>query len=47
VDDNPKAIGWAAEAGARTVHVRRHGDPAPGADHTISNLLELVDLLQT
>jgi len=47
VDDNPKAIGWAAEAGARTVHVRRHGDPAHGADHTISNLFELVDLLQT
>ena len=29
----------------QTVHMCRQGDPAPGADHVVANLLELVDLL--
>ena len=45
VDDNANAIAWAAEAGARAVHMCRQGDAAPAADHVVSNLLELVDLL--
>ena len=45
VDDNVRAVAWAAEAGARTVHMCRQGEPAPAADYVVSNLLELVDLL--
>ncbi len=45
VDDNHRAIAWAASTGARVVHLCRQGDPAPAADHVVANLFELVDLL--
>lgn len=46
VDDTPRAIAAAAQAGARTVHVRRGDAPAaPAAHHTVTDLLELVELL--
>ena len=50
VDDNAQAIGWAAQAGMRTVHMCRRGEPATAepaaaAGHAVGNLLELVDLL--
>lgn len=46
VDDAPRAIAWAAAAGARTVHVRR-GDAAraEAAALTVSNLRALVELM--
>ncbi len=47
VDDNVRAVGWAAEAGARTVHVCRRGEPAPAADHVVVNLFELVALVES
>jgi HAD superfamily hydrolase (TIGR01509 family) len=46
VDDNTNAVAWAAQAGMRTVHMCRQGEPAPAADHVVSSLLELVDLLR-
>lgn len=46
VDDTPNAVAWAAEAGARAVHMCRQGEPAPAADHVVGNLLEVVDLLR-
>ena len=46
VDDNVRAVAWAAEAGARTVHMCRQGEPAPAADHVIGNLFELVALVE-
>ena len=45
VDDNVRAVAWAAETGARTVHLCRTGDPAPAASHVVRDLLELVELL--
>jgi HAD superfamily hydrolase (TIGR01509 family) len=46
VDDAPRALAWAAQAGARTVHVRRGGAPeAPAADVTVNDLSALVELL--
>ncbi len=45
VDDNPKAIAWAAQAGFQTAHMCRKGDAAPAADHVAGSLLALVDLL--
>jgi len=47
VDDTPRAIAWAAEAGARTVHVRRGDAPeAPEAHATVTDLLALVEALR-
>lgn len=45
VDDNPKAIGWATEAGIPAVHLRRSGPEAADATHVIGNLNELLELL--
>ena len=45
VDDNAKAVGWAASTGATTVHMCRQGEPAAAADHVVANLYELVELL--
>ena len=46
VDDSSKAVAWASEAGAQTVHMCRHGEAAPAADHVVGSLLELADLLE-
>lgn len=45
VDDNANAVTWAAQAGMRTVHMCRKGEPAPAADHVVGSLLELAELL--
>lgn len=45
VDDNPKAIGWAAEAGIPTVHIHRDSAAASDATHAVRDLNELAELL--
>ncbi len=47
VDDNPKAVGWAAETGATAVHMCRNGDAAPDAHHVVGDLHQLAGLLET
>jgi FMN phosphatase YigB (HAD superfamily) len=48
VDDSPDALGWAAEAGARTVLMNRNGAPATGFPGPIvSDLSSLVALIET
>jgi HAD superfamily hydrolase (TIGR01509 family) len=47
VDDSPEALGWAAEAGARTILMDREGTKRAGWDGSvISSLAELLPLLE-
>jgi HAD superfamily hydrolase (TIGR01509 family) len=41
IDDNPRALRWAAEAGARTVRVGLAGAEGGASDHVIGSLAEL------